>query len=53
MKIYIKIFSITLFGKKHHLFDPVYIKSLCILYTVGGANALWFNFKFAKYNKLT
>ena len=24
MKIYIKIFSITLFGKRHHLLDPVY-----------------------------
>ena len=26
IKIYIKIFSIKLFGKKHHLLDPVYQK---------------------------
>ena len=26
MKIYIEIFSITLFRKKHHLLDPVYQK---------------------------
>ena len=37
MKIYIKIFSITLFGKKHHLLDPVYIKSLWTFYTLDGA----------------
>ena len=43
VKIYIKIISITLFGKKHHLLDPVYIKSLCTLYSIDGASAVSYN----------